>query len=226
MSEDSERSIGLLSVNGELVDDFTAQYTEHDVRVFRSVDAVKGEGTLLLAIDADMFESNDLIQFHLSRLRKKLQGVPVLLILRVSHLDSLDHEWFYDEFVLYPFRKSELRSRVRRLLWDKNLLDDENVIAIGNIKINLSEYSIYLNSEKLDFTYKEFELLRLLAQNKGIVFSRKDLLARIWGVEYIGGTRTVDVHIRRLRGKLGDEFNSIIETVRNVGYRCRVQGGA
>ncbi|RPI95689.1 MAG: DNA-binding response regulator [Spirochaetales bacterium] len=173
-----------------------------------------------------MFESNDLIQFHLSRLRKKLQGVPVLLILRVSHLDSLDHEWFYDEFVLYPFRKSELRSRVRRLLWDKNLLDDENVIAIGNIKINLSEYSIYLNSEKLDFTYKEFELLRLLAQNKGIVFSRKDLLARIWGVEYIGGTRTVDVHIRRLRGKLGDEFNSIIETVRNVGYRCRVQGGA
>ena len=226
MNEDSERSIGLLSVNGELVDDFTAQYTEHDVRVFRSVDAVKGEGTLLLAIDADMFESNDLIQFHLSRLRKKLQGVPVLLILRVSHLDSLDHEWFYDEFVLYPFRKSELRSRVRRLLWDKNLLDDENVIAIGNIKINLSEYSIYLNSEKLDFTYKEFELLRLLAQNKGIVFSRKDLLARIWGVEYIGGTRTVDVHIRRLRGKLGDEFNSIIETVRNVGYRCRVQGGA
>jgi len=226
VSEDSERSIGLLSVNGELVDDFTAQYTEHDMRVFRSVDAVKGEGTLLLAIDADMFESNDLIQFHLSRLRKKLQGVPVLLILRVSHLDSLDHEWFYDEFVLYPFRKSELRSRVRRLLWDKNLLDDENVIAIGNIKINLSEYSIYLNSEKLDFTYKEFELLRLLAQNKGIVFSRKDLLARIWGVEYIGGTRTVDVHIRRLRGKLGDEFNSIIETVRNVGYRCRVQGGA
>ncbi|MGV7930109.1 MAG: winged helix-turn-helix domain-containing protein [Spirochaetota bacterium] len=225
MSEESGRGMGLLSGNGELVDDFTAQYTDHDIRVFRSVDAVKGEGMLLLAIDADMFESSDLIQFHLSRLRKKLQGIPVLLILRVSHLEALDHEWFYDEFVLYPFRKSELRSRVRRLLWDKNLLDDENIIAIGNIKINLSEYTIYLNGEKLDFTYKEFELLRLLAQNRGVVFSRKDLLARIWGVEYIGGTRTVDVHIRRLRGKLGDEFNSIIETVRNVGYRCRVQGG-
>ncbi len=225
MSEESERSIGLLSGNGELVDDFTAQYADHDVRVFRSVDAVRGEGTILLAIDADLFETNDLIQFHLSRLRKKLQDVPVLLILRVGHLEGLDHEWFYDEFVLYPFRKSELGSRVRRLLWDKNLLDDENTIAIGNIKINLSEYAIYLNGEKLDFTYKEFELLRLLAQNRGVVFSRKDLLARIWGVEYIGGTRTVDVHIRRLRGKLGDEFNSIIETVRNVGYRCRVQGG-
>lgn len=223
MGEGSERSIGLLSSNGELVDDFTAQYTDHEVRVFRSVDAVKGEGTLLLAIDADMFESSDLIQFHLSRLRKKLQEVPVLLILRVSHLESLDHEWFYDEFLLFPFRKNELRSRVRRLLLDRNLLEDENIIAIGNLRINLSEYSIYLNNEKLDFTYKEFELLRLLAQNRGVVFSRKDLLAKIWGVEYIGGTRTVDVHIRRLRGKLGDEFNSIIETVRNVGYRCRTQ---
>nr|HPM35730.1 winged helix-turn-helix domain-containing protein [Spirochaetota bacterium] len=86
--------------------------------------------------------------------------------------------------------------------------------------INLLEYSIYYDNEKLDFTYKEFELLRLLVQNSGQAFSRKDLLAKIWGVEYIGGTRTVDVHIRRLRSKLGDDFNSLIETVRNVGYRC------
>lgn len=225
MDDGSERAVGLLSESGELIDDFAEQYAEHEVRVFRSVDAVRGDGLLLLGIDADMFESSDLIQFHLSRLRKKLQGVPVLLILRVGHLEDLDHEWFYDEFVLFPFRKNELRSRVRRLLRERRLSEDGNVIVIGNVRIDLPEYSVYLSDEKIECTYKEFELLRLLAQNRGTVFSRKDLLAKIWGVEYIGGTRTVDVHIRRLRGKLGDEFNSVIETVRNVGYRCRTRGG-
>lgn len=224
MDDGSERAVGLLSESGELIDDFAEQYAEHEVRVFRSVDAVRGDGLLLLGIDADMFESNDLIQFHLSRLRKKLQGVPVLLILRVGHLEDLDHEWFYDEFVLFPFRKNELRSRVRGLLRERKLSEDGNVIVIGNVRIDLPEYSVYLSDEKIECTYKEFELLRLLAQNRGTVFSRKDLLAKIWGVEYIGGTRTVDVNIRRLRGKLGDEFNSVIETVRNVGYRCRTRG--
>ncbi|HNU90318.1 MAG TPA: response regulator transcription factor [Spirochaetota bacterium] len=224
MDDGSERAVGLLSESGELIDDFAEQYAEHEVRVFRSVDAVRGDGLLLLGIDADMFESSDLIQFHLSRLRKKLQGVPVLLILRVGHLEDLDHEWFYDEFVLFPFRKNELRSRVRGLLRERKLSEDGNVIVIGNVRIDLPEYSVYLSDEKIECTYKEFELLRLLAQNRGTVFSRKDLLAKIWGVEYIGGTRTVDVHIRRLRGKLGDEFNSVIETVRNVGYRCRTRG--
>jgi len=224
VDDGSERAVGLLSESGELIDDFAEQYAEHEVRVFRSVDAVRGDGLLLLGIDADMFESSDLIQFHLSRLRKKLQGVPVLLILRVGHLEDLDHEWFYDEFVLFPFRKNELRSRVRGLLRERKLSEDGNVIVIGNVRIDLPEYSVYLSDEKIECTYKEFELLRLLAQNRGTVFSRKDLLAKIWGVEYIGGTRTVDVHIRRLRGKLGDEFNSVIETVRNVGYRCRTRG--
>jgi len=224
VDDGSERAVGLLSESGELIDDFAEQYAEHEVRVFRSVDAVRGDGLLLLGIDADLFESNDLIQFHLSRLRKKLQGVPVLLILRVGHLEDLDHEWFYDEFVLFPFRKNELRSRVRGLLRERKLSEDGNVIVIGNVRIDLPEYSVYLSDEKIECTYKEFELLRLLAQNRGTVFSRKDLLAKIWGVEYIGGTRTVDVHIRRLRGKLGDEFNSVIETVRNVGYRCRTRG--
>ena len=148
--------------------------------------------------------------------------MPVLLILTINNLLSLDFEWFYDDFILYPFRKEELSTRLKKILQVKNLIENENIIAIGNIKINLKEYSIYINNLKQEFTYKEFELLRLFVENKGIVFPRKELLNRIWGMDYIGGTRTVDVHIRRLRGKLGEEFNSIIETVRNVGYRCRL----
>lgn len=216
------RSYGLLSNNHELIVDFKENGNNGDLRQYRSIDAVKGDEISMLFIDVDFFESADLVQFYLSKIRKKLQGIPVVLILRVGYLDYLNVDWFFDEFILYPFRKNELKTRVKRLLWDKNIIDDANIIGIGNLKINLSEYSVYMNNEKLDFTYKEFELLRLFVQNRGLVFTRKDLLEKIWGMEYIGGTRTVDVHIRRLRSKLGDEFNSVIETVRNVGYRCRV----
>lgn len=216
------RNYGLLSNNHELIVDFKENGNNGDLRQYRSIDAVKGDEISMLFIDVDFFESADLVQFYLSKIRKKLQGIPVVLILRVGYLDYLNVDWFFDEFILYPFRKNELKTRVKRLLWDKNLIDDANIIGIGNLKINLSEYSVYMNNEKLDFTYKEFELLRLFVQNRGLVFTRKDLLEKIWGMEYIGGTRTVDVHIRRLRSKLGDEFNSVIETVRNVGYRCRV----
>ncbi len=214
------KTIGLLSAHSELVDDFSAGTGDMDLRVYRSVESVRSEEFSLLAIDADIFESIDVFQFYLSKIRKKLLEMPVLLVLRVSHLELINMDWFFDDFVLYPFRKGELLARLKQLLWDKNLQGDANLILIGNLKINLTEYSVYLGSEKLHFTYKEFELLRLLVQNPGVVFTRKDLLARLWGMEYIGGTRTVDVHIRRLRSKLGDEFNSIIETVRNVGYRC------
>ena len=218
-----ENCIGLLSVNSELVEDFAGIITDVSVRNYRSVDSIRAEEFYLLAIDVGFFESDDLIQFSLSKVRKKLQNIPVLIILRASHLERLDVEWFFDEFVLYPFRKNELQTRLKRMLWDRSVPEDENILSIGNLKINLPQYTVYLNKQKMDFTYKEFELLRFLVQNRGVVFSRKDLLGKIWGVEYIGGTRTVDVHIRRLRGKLGDEFNSIIETVRNVGYRCRTE---
>lgn len=218
-----ENCIGLLSANSELVEDFAGIITDVGVRNYRSVDSIRAEEFYLLAIDVGFFESDDLIQFSLSKVRKKLQNIPVLIILRASHLERLDVEWFFDEFVLYPFRKNELQTRLKRMLWDRSVPEDENILSIGNLKINLPQYTVYLNKQKMDFTYKEFELLRFLVQNRGVVFSRKDLLGKIWGVEYIGGTRTVDVHIRRLRGKLGDEFNSIIETVRNVGYRCRTE---
>lgn len=216
-----EGSIGLLSNNTELVADFKSNYSELEVRQYKSVESIKPDEIKILVIDAEFFDTLEGIQFYLSRIRKKIHVLPVVLILRTNIIENIDLEWFFNEFILYPFRKGELSIRLKKLTWDNNLFDDENILSVGNIKINLKEYSIYLNNEKQDFTYKEFELLRLLVENKGVVFSRKDLLGRIWGLDYIGGTRTVDVHIRRLRAKLGEEFNTIIETVRNVGYRCK-----
>jgi DNA-binding response OmpR family regulator len=214
-------NVGLLSDNSDLVDDLKNSYQGGNIVSYRSVEAVKKEDISILAVDFDFFDSPDSVQFFLSKIRKKIQEMPVLLISTVGNIANLQVDWFFDDFLLYPFRKGELMARMNRLRNASGLVED--IIVIGNLKINLNEYSVYLDNEKMDLTYKEFELLRLLVQNPGDVFSRKELLNHIWGVEYIGGTRTVDVHIRRLRGKLGDEFNSIIETVRNVGYRCKVQ---
>lgn len=215
-------SIGLLSSSAELIEEVRGVLSDFEVKVYKSLDSIKSEEILILNVDFDFFESSD-SAFYLSKIRKKLQGLPVLLILRTNAVDSLDSEWFFDEFILYPFRKGELPARIEKIMRDKGLLYDEDVITVGNLKINLKEYTVRLNNIVQSFTFKEFELLRLLVQNRGVVFSRKDLLSRIWGLDYIGGTRTVDVHIRRLRAKLGEEFNSIIETVRNVGYRVPSQ---
>lgn len=184
-----------------------------------NIDNIKKEDYSLTLIDYDIFGSPDYVQFYLSKIRKKNQDTPVILCIKIEKVNEINYNWFFDDFIIYPVKNDELKMRINRFLW-KMELEDES-ITIGQFKIIPKEYSVYLNNEKLELTYKEFEILKLMTQNRGVVFSRKDLLERIWGVEYIGGTRTVDVHIRRLRGKLGDEFNSLIETVRNVGYKCR-----
>jgi Response regulators consisting of a CheY-like receiver domain and a winged-helix DNA-binding domain len=212
--------IALLSDNHEILAKLTEYYPNSELIIFRTIESIKREDFSVLLTDYDIFGSADSIQFLLSKIRIKIHEKPVLLIIREKSISDLKMDWFFDDFIMHPFKKEELLARINQILWQKRIDDDS--IAIGHLIINFKEYSVYMDNEKLDLTYKEFELLRLLVQNKGEVFSRKDLLSKIWGMEYIGGTRTVDVHIRRLRGKLGDEFNSIIETVRNVGYRCKL----
>lgn len=214
-----DKSIALLADNSELSDDFKSNIENINTVIYKNVDNLRKENYSLLAIDSSIFDSPDLIQFYLSKIRKKIHELPVLLIIRVNQIEELQLDWFFNDCIIYPFRKGELSLRINRLIWEAN--DDSDIITIGHLKVDIAEYSVYLSNTKVELTYKEFELLRLFITNRGIVFSRKDLLNKIWGVEYIGGTRTVDVHIRRLRSKLGDEFNSIIETVRNVGYKCK-----
>ena len=212
--------IALLSESQELLEKCEQHFPNTEIILFKSIESIKRDDFLPLLIDYEVFGSVDSIQFLLSKIRKKILERPVLLIINENNIAQLKTDWFFDEFIIFPFRKGELTARINSLLWEKGIGDDS--VIIGRLKINFKEYSVYLDNDKLDMTYKEFELLRLLVQNRGEVFSRKDLLSKIWGMEYIGGTRTVDVHIRRLRGKLGDEFNTIIETVRNVGYRCKL----
>jgi DNA-binding response OmpR family regulator len=97
--------------------------------------------------------------------------------------------------------------------------DEATVLKVGDLTVNPDNYQVYVHGRPLDLTYKEFELLKFLAQRPGRVCDRDLLLREVWGYDYYGGTRTVDVHIRRLRAKLGAEHETLIETIRNVGYR-------
>jgi DNA-binding response OmpR family regulator len=212
--------IALLSDNQDILKAITGYYPQSEILIFRSIESIKQQDFGILLTDFHIFGTTDAIQFLLSKIRKKIHEKPVLLIIQEKSVTELKIDWFFDDFILFPFSKEELDARTNKILWQKGITDDS--VGIGRLLINFKEYSVRMDNEKLDLTYKEFELLRMLVQNKGEVFTRKDLLNKIWGMEYIGGTRTVDVHIRRLRGKLGDEFNSIIETVRNVGYRCKI----
>ena len=213
------QDIAILTNNNELLADFKNNLQGTNVFSYKSLDSLRNNNYSMVAIDTDLFDDLKSFQFVLSKIRKKIHEIPVLLIMKTNNIDEIENDWFYDDFVLYPFRKNELKVRSSNLMLEIN--PQEEFLTIGELRIDTNEYAVYQNSEKLTLTYKEFELLRLFAENRGTVFSRKDLLNKIWGVEYIGGTRTVDVHIRRLRGKLGDEFNSLIETIRNVGYRCK-----
>jgi DNA-binding response OmpR family regulator len=127
-------------------------------------------------------------------------------------------EHLCDEFVRLPYVAEELAARLR-LLSLKTGRDGPDVIRRGPLRLNTATHLVMLDGRGLDLTYMEFELLKLLASSPGRVFTREDILARVWGYDYFGGMRTVDVHVRRLRAKFGPDHASLIETIRSVGYR-------
>ena len=127
-----------------------------------------------------------------------------------------------EDFVFLPFKRSELATRIRRALWRTGSWDSGQVIRTGDLIIDQERYEVSVAGRRVILTFKEYQLLCLLATNPGRVYSRETLLSRVWEYDYFGGTRTVDVHIRRLRSKVEDASHLFIETVRNVGYRFRV----
>ena len=158
---------------------------------------------------------------------RKLQGfgplaeLPVLLITTVPRLPALDFSTGMADFCLRPLVPAELYARLRQLDWKSATFGSDEVIKVDELVIDIAGYEAHLRGRKLDFTHQEFELLRFLAQNRGKVFTREQLLQKVWGYRYYGGSRTVDIHVRRVRAKLGAVAGGLIETVRNVGYKLR-----
>ncbi len=155
------------------------------------------------------------------QLRSKEWNVsPVLLVVDRQSLGKLElREDLFDDFVTLPLDARELEVRLQRLFYRTGRGLAKEVIEYGPLSINLETYQASIGGRSLDLTYMEYQLLTFLASHPGRVFNRETLLSRVWGYEYYGGARTVDVHIRRLRAKLGDQHESLIETVRSVGYR-------
>jgi DNA-binding response OmpR family regulator len=152
---------------------------------------------------------------------------PIMAITTEGGLTAFNADWGIDDVILDTAGPAEVDARIRIAL-GKHAIElvasdpHAGEIRSGEVTIDESTYTARLKGNVLDLTFKEFELLKYLAQHPGRVFTRAQLLQEIWGYDYFGGTRTVDVHIRRLRSKLGPEFEAIIGTVRNVGYRFTV----
>jgi len=148
-----------------------------------------------------------------------MSGVPLLALVRVEQLRELFlREGVFDDFLVVPYQLAELDARLRHLLWKAKQGEQSDILNLGPLIINFATYQVHVESEPVDLTYMEYELLKFLATHRGRVFTRQTLLSRVWGYDYFGGTRTVDVHVRRLRAKLGEHAN-VIQTVRNVGYK-------
>jgi DNA-binding response OmpR family regulator len=148
-------------------------------------------------------------------------NVPIIAVLTEGGLIAISGEWAVDDFVLDTSGPAELDARLR-LAAERHAAasqDTSGRLEIGELTIDESTYTARLSGTALDLTYKEFELLKFLALHPGRVFTRSHLVQEVWGYDYFGGTRTVDVHVRRLRAKLGAEHESMIGTVRNVGYK-------
>ena len=151
-------------------------------------------------------------------------GCPIVLIATEGGMSAMSADWGFDDLILDSAGPAEVDARIRvaigKLAAARIAADPSSgEIKSGEVIIDEKSYTAKIKGRSLDLTFKEFELLKYLAQHPGRVFTRAQLLQEIWGYDYFGGTRTVDVHVRRLRSKLGPEFEAIIGTVRNVGYR-------
>ncbi|MBM4447625.1 MAG: response regulator transcription factor [Chloroflexi bacterium] len=153
---------------------------------------------------------------------KRARPLPIIALLNQEITDNLEiYLKSVDDFIIKPRNSSELVLRVKRLLDNTDSTDSRELLKCDDLVIDLARYEVYLSGRRIGLTFKEYELLRFLASHPGRVYTRDALLNKVWGYDYFGGDRTVDVHIRRLRNKIEDLKHTYIETVRNIGYRFK-----
>ena len=146
-------------------------------------------------------------------------AVSILAIVTEGGMVAIGEEWGVADVVLASAGPAEVHARLRLLAARTAGASNSGLISLGELTIEEDTYTARLRGRPLELTYKEFELLKFLAQHPGRVFTREQLVTEVWGYDFFGGTRTVDVHVRRLRAKLGPEHEALIGTVRNVGYK-------
>jgi two-component system alkaline phosphatase synthesis response regulator PhoP len=174
----------------------------------------------LIILEMDGFSSQSTLHelTHGSKIKTR---IPIIVLVSPENLNQPEDYLGADDLVVSPFESRELVFRVRRLL--QRNTQPEEVINFKDLVINLANCEVRVNGKVVELTFKEYELLKFLAREPGRVFTREALLNKVWGYDYFGGDRTVDVHIRRLRSKIEESGQVFIETVRNIGYRFKKQ---
>lgn len=177
----------------------------------------RGADLLLLDFTAPPSDAEALLR-QIKR-NPELKHLAVVAMVDARDSVALDFSIGLEDFIVKSDSFEELETRIKFVLWRLSKVDSKDTVKAGALVMNLASYQVSVKGQKIELTYKEYELLRFLLTHRGRVFSRDALLRHVWGEEYLGGTRTVDVHIRRLRAKIGTEFDELIQTVRNVGYK-------
>lgn len=156
---------------------------------------------------------------HAIKREQRLKDLPLILLVPEAQLGRLDFSWGVEDYLTLPVSPTRLLERIKFLMWKLNKVEVKNGLKLGALAVDFERYEVHVDGAPVDLTYKEFELLKFLATHPGRVFGREVLLDKVWGYDYYGGTRTVDVHIRRLRSKIETGGRVYIQTVRNVGYK-------
>ena len=190
--------------------------------VNRALDATRGSSPVALVFNLLGRPDATAIR-NLLRSSDMPSGIAALAVVRSDQITNFDFTSGFDDFLVHPALTDEILARVKRAIWLRSGVESDNVLRAGDLHVDLANYKVFVAGRPVDLTYKEYELLRFLATNKDKVFTREALLNRVWGYDFYGGARTVDVHIRRLRSKIEDRSHSFIETVRNVGYRFHIE---
>ena len=173
------------------------------------------------AVDLVIFEDRGSATASLESVETIVEGrgCPLLVIVNESDVERLQPPSLTAfDFIVHGASQAECSARVRHLLDDASEDRKSDIVTVDNMTINLATYQVSVAGDPIDFTYLEYALLSFLVQHAGHTFSRDALLQHVWGFDYYGGSRTVDVHVRRIRAKLGPELSQRLETVRGVGY--------
>jgi DNA-binding response OmpR family regulator len=185
-----------------------------------AIEQIAGQSLGVMLLDTDEATTGSEAWEQAQRIRQE-RYTPIIALVSREKLNGLDSSTGIDDFVVKPWEANEVTARIKRTLRQKESIDSEDIISCGDLVIDSAKCEVLLSGKPIILTFKEYQLLKFLANNKGKVFTRDVLLDKVWGWDYYGGDRTVDVHIRRLRSKIEDSTHTFIETVRNIGYKFK-----
>ena len=191
--------------------------------VEKAIEAMQRKAPQAILLEAALFRDKDDMRHALGDLRGATQA-PVIAILAGEAVGTYDPRLGPDDFVTASYRAEEVAARIKQALWRKEGLNGGDALKFGDLVIDLARFSVTLAGRPVSLTFTEYQLLKFLAGHKGQAFTRESLLNQVWGYDYFGGDRTVDVHVTRLRDKIEDSTHTYIETVRGVGYRFKETG--